>query len=83
MAAADTDALTTIVATITPFIGEHMARSATRAHCDKLGITNGQLTPEQAKALIARLESGLFVFIGREKASSVMNGLRQTLALPS
>jgi hypothetical protein len=73
------DPLGAIIAAITPFIGEHMARSAARAHCEKLGIKGEKPTPEQLKQLIARLESGLHIFIGREKAGAVMAALRQSL----
>jgi hypothetical protein len=62
------EAVQEIVAAITPFIGENMARSATRVHCEKLGIAEPNVTPEQVELLIARLETGLRVFMGREKA---------------
>jgi hypothetical protein len=77
------DPLDAIISAITPYIGEHMARSAAQAHCAKLGIDGTRPTAEQLAALIMRLESGLHVFIGREKASAVMGGLRQTLVARS
>jgi hypothetical protein len=71
------DAVREIVAAITPFIGENMARSATRVHCQKLGIEDApQVTPAQLGQLIARLETGLRVFMGRDGASSLMSPLR-------
>lgn len=73
------EAVREIVAAITPFIGENMARSATRVHCEKLGIGDGHVTPEQVELLIARLETGLRVFMGRDKATSVMQPLRVKL----
>jgi hypothetical protein len=73
------DAVQEIVAAITPFIGENMARSATRVHCEKLGIAEPHATPEQIEQLIARLETGLRVFMGREKATSLMQPLRVKL----
>ena len=48
------DAVQEIVAAITPFIGENMARSATRVHCEKLGIAEPHVTPH-GQMLIARL----------------------------
>jgi len=76
---ATSDAVQEIVTAITPFIGENMARSAARVHCQKLGISDGQVTPEQVRQLIARMETGLCVFMGREKASSLMAPLRLKL----
>jgi hypothetical protein len=73
------DAVQEIVRAITPLIGENMARSAARLHCEKLGIGETDLTHEQLSMLIARLESGLNVFIGRDRASSVMAGVREAL----
>jgi hypothetical protein len=73
------DAIQEIVAAITPFIGENMARSATRVHCEKLGIAEPNVTPQQVAALISRLEAGLRVFIGRDKATSLMGPLRVKL----
>lgn len=77
------EALREIVAAITPFIGENMARSATRVHCEKLGIAEPHVTPEQVAALIARLETGLRVFMGRDKATSLMQPLRAKLGAVS
>ena len=79
MAMATAQAVQEIIAAITPFIGENMARSATRVHCEKLGISDAHVTPEQVEMLIARLETGLRVFMGREKATSLMQPLRVKL----
>ena len=73
------DAVQEIVTAITPYVGENMARSAARVHCEKLGIPDGPVTPEQIAQLIARLETGLRVFMGRDKASSLMGPLRVKL----
>lgn len=73
------EAVQEIVAAITPFIGENMARSATRVHCEKLGIAEPNVTPQQVDMLIARLETGLRVFMGRDKANSLMQPLRVKL----
>jgi len=68
-----------IVSAITPLIGENMARSAARVHCEKLGIAESHVTREQLAMLISRLETGLHVFVGRDKALSLMAGLRERL----
>ena len=70
------DAVQEIVRAITPFIGENMARSAARVHCDKLGIAEQHITPLQLGQLIGRFETGLCVFIGRENATALMTPLR-------
>ena len=71
-----------IVAGLTPYIGAHMARSAAQAHCQKLGIAGPDISPEQIVKLVARLETGLHVFIGREKTATVMAGIRERLGSP-
>jgi hypothetical protein len=73
------DMVEEIVRAVAPFIGDNMARSAARVHCEKLGITEPAMTPHQLEALIARLETGLRVFMGREKASALMAPLRTRL----
>jgi hypothetical protein len=73
------EAVREIVAAVTPFIGENMAQSAARMHCQKLGIGDGPVTAEQIERLIQRMETGLCVFMGRDKASSLMTPLRQKL----
>jgi hypothetical protein len=73
------DAVQEIVEAITPFIGENMARSSAKVHCQKLGIAGLEATPEQIGLLITKLETGLCVFVGRERASSVMGPLRVRL----
>jgi hypothetical protein len=73
------DAVQEIVTAITPFIGENMAKSAARVHCEKLGISGVEATPEQIALLITKLETGLCVFMGRERATSVMDPLRTRL----
>ena len=73
------DAVHTIVRVVSPYVGETMARSATQAHCQKLGI-GSDIGLEQLEALLSRLGSGLNIFLGREKASRVVDELRQAMA---
>ena len=63
-----------------PYLGENMARAATRSHCEKLGLADGEVTPEQVGALVERLSHGLSVFVGREKTAGVIQELRKALA---
>jgi hypothetical protein len=74
------DVVETIVRVLSPYVGETMARSATAAQCQKLGIDGAQMTPEAAESLIARLGSGLNIFIGRERSARVVDELRRVVA---
>ena len=67
-----------IVRAVSPYVGETMARSATNAHCQKLGIET-EIGKDQIEALLSRLGSGLNIFIGREKSSRVIDQLRQAM----
>ena len=71
-------AVHTIVRVVAPYVGETMARSATNAHCQKLGI-GPEIGKEQIESLLARLGSGLNIFLGREKSSRVVDELRQAM----
>jgi len=71
-----------MVRVMTPYIGGTMARSATEAHCQKLGISAGHISPEQVEALLAKLAGGLNIFLGREKSKSVIEEVRSALQAP-
>lgn len=73
------DPVEQIIAALTPYLGAHMARSAAQAHCQKLGIDGKEASAEQIEKLVDRLQTGLHVFIGREKSVAVMQGIRQAL----
>jgi hypothetical protein len=75
-----TDAVDTMVKVMAPYIGDTMARSATEAHCQKLGIAGARVSPEQVEALLAKLGGGLNIFLGRDKAASVIAEARSALA---
>ena len=68
-----------VVRVVSPYLGENMARSAARAHCRKLGIEGAEVSAEQIETLISRLGAGLNIFIGREKAATVVEELHQAL----
>jgi hypothetical protein len=74
------EAVQTVVKVIAPYIGETMARSATEAHCQKLGIAGGTVSPEQLDALLGKLGGGLNIFLGRDKSASVVAEARLALA---
>jgi hypothetical protein len=75
-----TEAVEAMVKVMAPYIGDTMARSATEAHCKKLGITGGAVTPEQLEALLGKLGGGLNIFLGRDKSASVIAEVRHALA---
>ena len=74
------EAVQTVVKVMTPYIGDTMARSATAAHCQKLGITAGPVSHEQLEALLGKLRGGLNIFLGRDKSASVVAEARRALA---
>jgi hypothetical protein len=76
---ATSEAVEAIVKAMAPYIGDTMARSATEAHCQKLGIS-GAMSPEQQEALLAKLGGGLNIFLGRDKSASVVAEVRSALA---
>jgi hypothetical protein len=74
------EAVEVLVGVLTPFIGDTMARSATEVHCQKLGIAQGTVSPDQLEALLGRLGGGLNIFLGRDKSASVVAEARRALA---
>jgi hypothetical protein len=74
------EAVDAVVKVLAPHIGATMARSATEAHCQKLGIAAGSpLRPDQVEVLLGKLAGGLNIFIGREKSAAVIGEVRQAL----
>ncbi len=73
------EAVDTVVKVMAPYIGDTMARSATEAHCQKLGIAD-TVSHHQAEALLAKLGGGLNIFLGRDKSASVIAEARTALA---
>jgi hypothetical protein len=73
-------ALARIVAVLQPYLGATMAEASTRAHCEKLGISGEMVSPEQLESLLAKLGSGLSVFVGREQSVKVMNEIKSSLS---
>jgi len=74
------EAVEVVVKVMAPYVGNTMARSATEAHCQKLGITGGAVSPEQLDALLGKLGGGLNIFLGRDKSASVVAQARLALA---
>jgi hypothetical protein len=74
------EAVEVVVSVMAPYIGGTMARSATEAHCQKLGIAGGAVSPDQLDALLGKLGGGLNIFLGRDKSAAVVAEARQALA---
>jgi len=75
-----TEAVDAMVKVMAPYIGDTMARSATEAHCQKLGIAGATVSHEQVEALLAKLGGGLNIFLGRDRSASVITEARSALA---
>ncbi len=73
------EAMQVMVRVMSPYIGDTMARSAAEAHCQKLGIGSGPMSEQQLGALLAKLGAGLNIFLGREKAATVIAEVRRDL----
>lgn len=69
-----------MVQVMSPYIGDTMARSATEAHCQKLGIGGGPISNEQLEAVLGKVGAGLNIFLGRERAATVIAEVRRQLA---
>jgi len=68
-----------IVRTVAPYLGEAMARAATLGHCRKLGISEAEMTREEADALLSQIGLGLNVFLGRKRSSEVLLAMRSAI----
>lgn len=73
-------AVEVIVRVMSPHIGPTMARSATEAHCQKLGVEGKEMTVEQLELLLGKLASGLNIFLGRERSATLIGEVRRALA---
>jgi hypothetical protein len=72
--------LQVITEAITPYIGAMMARSSVEVHCKRLGIDGDQnVTSSQINELLKNLALGLNIFIGREKADSLIANIKTSL----
>ncbi len=76
------DALDTIIGMLSPYLGETMARAAALAHCRKLGIIveGTDISREQLDALLRKFAQGLNIFVGREKAATVVAEIQAAMA---
>jgi hypothetical protein len=74
------ETIDSVVKVLGPYIGETMARSATEAHCQKLGIADGgAVSSEQLETLLGKLGGGLNIFLGRDKSKTAIGEVRDAL----
>jgi len=73
------DVLESINGVLSPYVGKLMARTAASAHCRDLGIHAGEMSREQVDALLGKLGLGLIVFIGKDKAQTVVETMRRAI----
>lgn len=73
------DVVEAIEAALSPYLGEAMARAATRDQCRRMGLEGGALDGGQVEALLARMGAGLHLFVGRDQASRLVDGVRSRL----
>lgn len=64
---------------LAPHIGPLMAQASVRGQCESLGIEGDGISPEDTDALIERLGWGLAVFVGRPKASELVQEMHRAL----
>jgi hypothetical protein len=68
-----------IAGLLIPHLGETMARASVDRHLEKLGVPRDRVGPEHFQALVERLGQGLNVFLGRARASALVEAMHQAL----
>ena len=74
------DALQIITRALTPHVGETMARTATLAHCRKLGIGEPFVQTSDVERLLQGLSNGLNVFVGKARSAEAVRSAWEALA---
>ena len=73
------DVLESINGVLAPYVGKLMARTAASAHCRDLGIHGGAMSRDQVDALLAKLGLGLIIFVGKDKAQTMVETMRRAI----
>ena len=63
-----------------PYIGKLMARTSASAHCNDLGIRSAVIDGLQIEALLEKLGLALIIFLGKDKAATVVVAMREAIA---
>ena len=74
------EVLETISRVLEPYIGRLMARTSATAHCNDLGIRSLIMDGQQIEALLEKLGLALIIFLGRDKAATVVDAMRSAIA---
>ena len=74
------EVLETISRVLEPYIGRLMARTSATAHCNDLGIRSAVVDGQQIEALLEKLGLALIIFLGRDKAATVVDAMRSAIA---
>lgn len=74
-----TEVLETISRVLEPYIGKLMARTSASAHCNDLGIRSGIVDGQQIEALLEKLGLALIIFLGKDKAATVVEAMRKAI----
>jgi hypothetical protein len=69
-------AVDTLVRALSPYLGAAMAGAAVRGMCDRMGGPGPSLERERMDAILAALEPGLHVYIGKDRTRQVMERVR-------
>jgi hypothetical protein len=56
-----------------------MARTAPTAHCNDLGIRSAVIEGPQIEAVLEKLGLALIIFLGKDKARTVVEDMRKTV----
>lgn len=73
------EVLETISRVLEPYIGRLMARTSATAHCNDLGIRSAIVDGQQIEALLEKLGLALIIFLGKDKAATVVDAMRQAI----
>lgn len=62
---------------LTPLLGKTMAHSTVKVQCKNIGVTPEELSVEHLGKLTERIEKGLIIFIGTEKAKKATEAIKR------
>lgn len=74
------EVLEVIQASLSPYVGRLMAKTAAAAHCQTLGIAGERIDGGQIDQLLEKLKLGLIIFVGKEKTDAVIASIRRGIA---
>jgi hypothetical protein len=75
------EVLDSVVRVLSPYLGATMARASAHAHCQRLGIGDGEISRDQVEQLVGKIAHGLAVFVGREKSVVIADEIRKAVGL--